>query len=163
MEFYLSSTNNNMKKCLTKIHKMKSKPLLIDLIKFLNLINSPFINKDGRILLQEIANLDSYFELNDKTGSECEENHIHISDFIESKNRGLVLLEIGLKFAKLLSERLKCTYPRYHFNVIISYDLKNLSNLNDCIVRFHKVRLGERWLTKNLEDYKQHAIGIIET
>lgn len=151
-----------MEKCLIKIYKKKSKPISVDLIKFLNLMNSPFILKDGRVLLKEIANVNSYFDVNDKTGSECEENHIHISDYIETKDRGLILLEIGLELSKTLSEKLKCAFPEYRFKVIISYDLKNNSGLNDCVVRFHKVRSGENWLLKNLEEYKQHAIGIIE-
>lgn len=93
----------------------------------------------------------------DRTGLECFANRIRMTDLVGEKlARGfpLLLLVTGLLVARRIAEEL-LRYPG-RFNVIVSFDG------DDCTVRFHKIRRGERWLLDDLEKYDDEGVMVIE-
>lgn len=95
-------------------------------------------------------------DFQDATGYECFANKLHISDhvgsFLEAPwSRRLRLKDqvgYGLRFVWELQRVL----PLEDRFVTI------LGCSNACTVRFHKVRIGERWLVDDLEGYHRSAI-----
>jgi len=86
----------------------------------------------------------------DRTGNECFFNKIHIADYLlpeEEKEN----LEFGVLFSNELLKALNLFFKQ-KFHVILS------CNGDDCVVRFHKERLSERWLSSDLEGYKFEAV-----
>jgi hypothetical protein len=87
----------------------------------------------------------------DRTGFETFINHVHLPfsgtreslldclAYVDALQRGLI---------RLAGSR--------HFQVIVSIAEK------DCTVRFHQVRLGERWIAANLEGYTDEAILVLD-
>jgi hypothetical protein len=65
-------------------------------------------------------------------------------------------LKCGLYFSHHLAQKIEATFG-HNFNVILSY------NKEHCFIRFHKVRINEKWLDDNLDNYKLEAILLITT
>jgi len=86
----------------------------------------------------------------DKTGNEMFHNKIHISDF-ETSKKPIELFYCGLTAAFTLSVKLQ-TLNQGFFSTILSY------NNMQCTLGFHKVRIGEEWLAKDLEGYTLEAV-----
>lgn len=91
----------------------------------------------------------------DRTGIECDFNNISIEDIIDVESV-TERLNYGLCFAYNLAKKLESQFGQ-DFNVILSYDREN------CFVRFHKIRAGEKWLDDNLNNYKIDAVLKIVT
>ncbi len=89
----------------------------------------------------------------DKTGLECFANHLHIKDYVKSDPAEQ--LRQGMMFAQKLAEALRLSFPRTRFRIIVA------QNAQGVIVRFHKLRPNEEWLSSDLEAYKDDSIGII--
>lgn len=84
----------------------------------------------------------------DATGLECIANKLAMSGLVEPRLAAscpLLLLVAGLMTAQAVALELAQFDAR--FNIILSYDGES------CVVRFHKIRAGERWLAADLEAY----------
>ena len=82
----------------------------------------------------------------DRMGYECFVNHIHFR-----VGRGRRALEEVFDYASALRKALMAL-GEVRFEVIISVAD------GDSVVRFHKCRQGESWLSEDLERYKHEAI-----
>ncbi|MBL7129208.1 MAG: hypothetical protein ISS16_09540 [Ignavibacteria bacterium] len=151
-----------MKRLISKSKKLKNKTFISDILGFADLIISEFAEHlDCIIFKKDIFSKNVIGDYIDNTNLEAFFNHIHMSDYLYD-DRGVSLLKLGLIFCEILSLKLKNEFPNYKFRIIISYDEKNELGYNDCVVRFHKLRKGENYLLKNLEEYKSDAIGYID-
>jgi hypothetical protein len=93
----------------------------------------------------------------DATGLECSANKLKMEAMFPPRivaSCPLLLLTAGLLTARALSVELS-RYPG-RFNVILSYDG------DSCVVRFHKIRAGERWLSEDLEGYVDEGVLVFE-
>ena len=160
----LSGYNKLFNITLKKIKLIKKIDYKVDLKETLGFIRKNFTEYEDCIFFTNKVKLQKniWKEYNNRTQFEAFENHIHMSDFILNEH-GLILLDFGLAIAKVLSLKLNSVFPRYKFRIIISYDITNkFGNYNDCVIRFHKLRSGEKWLANNLEDYKEDAVGYFD-
>jgi hypothetical protein len=82
----------------------------------------------------------------DATGYEAFVNHVHVDDYVQ--DRGL-----WLAVSILYAARIKAKDPR--LVVIISIDEQS------CTVRFHRMRVGEEWLSGDLEGYADEGIMVL--
>lgn len=121
------------------------------------LVDKGFVQRYGCIFLsgfEENARLrDSRKGLVDKTGVECFANHLHVKDYIAAS--ALVQLDQGIMFAQRLAKALRFSFPRTGFRVIVS------KNAEGVIVRFHKLRPNEEWLSRDLEGYEHEAVCVM--
>ncbi len=93
----------------------------------------------------------------DRTTFECAANKLRLSTFLNERlvrACPLLLLVGGLLVAESLVQELQQFEQRFH--VIVSYDG------DDCVVRFHKIRNGERWLFDDLERYADEGVLALE-
>jgi len=93
----------------------------------------------------------------DPTGLECSANRLRMESMLDARlvrTCPLLLLTAGLLTARAMSEAL--SRHRGRFNVILSYDGES------CVVRFHKIRAGERWLAEDLEGYVDEGVLVFE-
>jgi hypothetical protein len=90
--------------------------------------------------------------LHDETGDECFINKLHLDDYLGGEDELAPVEEqlgCGLRLVRELQRRL----PREErFNLLLGCDATH------CTARFHKVRPGQRWLTEDLEDYREDAV-----
>jgi hypothetical protein len=94
----------------------------------------------------------------DPTGLECSANRLRMESMLDARlgrTCPLLLLTAGLLTARAMSEAL--SRHRGRFNVILSYDGEE-----SCVVRFHKIRAGERWLADDLEGYVDEGVLVFE-
>jgi hypothetical protein len=96
-----------------------------------------------------------YKYLVDRTGEECFHNKIHIDNIIDADTPEQQL-KCGLYFSYYLAKKIEATFG-HGFNVLLSYDGEY------CVVRFHQIRINEKWLADNLENYMREAILLITT
>lgn len=108
-------------------------------------------------LLPKGFNIDEAIKLSfDRTQIECDINHIHIEDYIDTReNTKKTLLEQGLLFGIGLQQLL---IGKYKFMIIISF---SQGQFPDCIVRFHKKRVKENWLVNDISTYEE-GIAVID-
>ncbi len=92
------------------------------------------------LLASEVRDSEFNRDTYDETGYECFINHIHIKSLPEA-------LEFAERLNKALLERL-----RGDFVVIVSFDGR------EAAVRFHRRRIGQTWLSENLEEYREEGI-----
>lgn len=160
----LTGCNKLFNLSLKKIFKIKKIVYEVDLKETIDLIHKNFIEFEECIIFNNNLNFKKniWKEYTTRTKFEAFENHIHVSDYILNQN-GLILLYFGLAIVNLLSLKLKSVFPKYKFRIIISYDVQNkFGHYNDCVIRFHKKRSGEYWMAKNIEDYKEDAVGYLD-
>ena len=80
----------------------------------------------------------------DDTGYECFINHLHVKSLAEA-----------LAFAQQLKSALTARFTE-GFVVIVSFDGR------EATVRFHKNRVGQTWLSSNLEGYAEEGIAVLD-
>ena len=126
-------------------------------LELAELLDRGFVERYGCILYsghEKSAQLKSTREaLVDKTGIECFANHIHIIDHVKADPLGQ--LQQGMAFVRELTKELRRSYPRTRFRLILSH------NKHGVIVRFHKLRVAEEWLSDDLEEYKEDSIYVL--
>ena|SRR5215472_3485164 len=128
--------------------------------RLLRLIEPGFILSNGALLLKSQAKLAKVKRgaFPDRTGFECFVNHTHIEDQLQgSRPTQEHLLEQGLGFASTLFGRLSSSFPDTPVSVILSH------SDSGCVVRFHIIREGEKWLADDLEGYGGEAIFVVST
>lgn len=125
------------------------------------LLRQGFTDLDGAVVftaMRDSAERIKPDNFPDLTGYECFVNHIHVEDHVEDSLSGQsVLLRQGVAFALATENQLRSAFTGKLFKVIVAF------NELGCGVRFHSVRLGEEWLAKNLDEYAEEAILVLET
>lgn len=94
---------------------------------------------------------------NDPTNLECNANKISMTEVIGERLGSTVpiaLLAVGIAVAERITVELEHLEGR--FNVILSYDGES------CSLRFHRIRKGQSWLLKDLEDYDEEGVLVFE-
>ena len=85
----------------------------------------------------------------DATGYEAFINHLHLDDFTDGDDQ----LSVGLSYLdRQLDLWKKSQFAAIPISAIVSYDG------DSCVVRFHALRTGERWLCNDLEHYEKDAV-----
>ena len=111
---------------------------------------------DGCVLLKSqlrVAGLNIRARFEDETGYECFVNHIHLEDLVLTSDRCL-LFEQALLFGNEvagLKSKIGVLEP---LEFIIIEDGAEVS------VRFHMVRMGQSWLSDNIEGYREAVAAI---
>ena len=93
----------------------------------------------------------------DATGLECSANKLRMEAMFPARivqSFPLLLLTAGLVTARTVASEL-ARHPG-RFNVIVSFDG------DSCVVRFHKIRAGEKWLADDLEGYVDEGVLVFE-
>jgi hypothetical protein len=93
----------------------------------------------------------------DATGLECSANKLRMEAMFPARivqSFPLLLLTAGLVTARTIAAEL-ARHPG-RFNVIVSFDG------DSCVVRFHKIRAGEKWLADDLEGYVDEGVLVFE-
>jgi hypothetical protein len=107
---------------------------------------SGFVEENGCVLLasearSSVLTRDAW---QDDTGYECFINHLHVKSLAEA-----------VEFARRLRSVLAARFTD-GFVVIVSFDGR------EATVRFHKNRVGQRWLDSNLELYVEDGIAVLD-
>ena len=129
----------------------KTKSLPADLS---NHISMGFCKRNGCQLLSALSNKQVNVDLNnfpDKTGYECFFNSVHIDDYVESN-----YLDNAFLFIDELFKAWRQHDKNELLNAIVSKDEFGL------VVKFHLERIGESWVSDNLEKYED-AILIVDS
>lgn len=129
-----------------------------------NLLVSQIVEFEGCFFLEPLLKLSpnaTLLHFPDRTGFECFVNHIHVEDYLD-RNGGTdptsnLQLASGIRFARELKEKLDEYRSQGRFRIIVTSDDET------CIVRFHKVRENETWLSEDLEQYREEAVCVMET
>jgi len=117
----------------------------------------PTINTSGCTVFREEYERNSHVRLEDyedKTGYECFINHLHRPYSCDKSS-----LNETLAFVVGLSKALASTDSSKRFLTILSIGERE----EDCTVRFHECRQGEKWISGDLESYTEEAILLIST
>jgi hypothetical protein len=162
MKAIFTQQNKQMKICLERNKKNKNS-IKGNISKFSKLLLYDIVEYENSILLDNCIctkTKKQMMDFSDITSFEAFFNHIHVSDFIEGESCSHNYLNIGLAIAYVIKLKLKVAFPRKKFKIIVSYDI---TTNDDCTIRFHSIHKNEAdWLSENLEDYKEEAIGVIE-
>jgi len=117
------------------------------------LLDEGFIKAEGCVFLKQLYGpsvMNTRLNHQDLTGYECFVNHIHIEDFIDVNDlKKINVLQYGIFFSQRLKDKLATIYPEEKFRIILACDI------DDCNVRFHKVRPNEEWIDDNIERYNE--------
>lgn len=115
--------------------------------KFLNILASGFLEANGCVLLASEARTPTVARESslDDTGYECFINHLHVKSLAEA-----------LAFARQLKSALTARFTEA-FEVIVSFDGR------EATVRFHKNRIGQTWLSSDLEGYAEEGIAVLDS
>lgn len=99
----------------------------------------------------------SFGSLHDATGFECSVNSFHPEDYLprDSSRRPAYLAGVTRRAASFLADQLRSTGAPSTFRVIGSV------NGPASTLRFHAVRLEERWLARDIEKY-QDAVFVLD-
>jgi hypothetical protein len=129
--------------------------------ELLRLVEPGFTVIEGAVLLtaqEKLAMGTKPIDFPDLTGYECFVNHVHIEDYLSDGERGSnALLKQGVALANKIVEELSSSFPGKPFKAIVA------ANESGCSVRFHSIRIGENWLSDDLDKYGQEAILVLET
>jgi len=117
---------------------------------------------DGCWLLTELFHPESSTPRSafpDDTGYEAFINHVHLDDVIDVASGELSkhLLKQGIAYAHALRE---LATPAGAFRIVLSVEATEPLNLG---VRILRRRPGEGWLSNDLEQYREHAVLVIDT
>lgn len=130
--------------------------------KLRSLISSNVVEAGGCFFLEPFYDSGMDMEhllqqLQDRTGVECFVNHIHVSDYVDSRTGSdpIRYLVTGLRYACLLQSKLKIIGG---FEIIVSY---GEDEIPDCTVHFHKTRENEKYLLDELDEYRDEAILVL--
>jgi hypothetical protein len=92
----------------------------------------------------------------DETGIECLASKMHVDAFLPEQVPPIVMVRTALAYAYALKAELKASPLEGLFRVIIGASLKDDDSVRDtCVVRFHRLRQGQKWLEDDLEGYRQ--------
>lgn len=119
-----------------------------------SLLAAGIVEQDSCLLLAALVNINTNatkHSFPDLTGYECFLNHLHVSDYVDS---GEVLIQ-GLKFGFQLAKQLRPFSSSS--TVILSADPAS----EDVVIRFHKNRPGEQWLSDDLDQYSEEALMVL--
>jgi hypothetical protein len=100
----------------------------------------------------------------DETGFECFINKVHVDKLLPSTTTISELARLGLDYAFHLKTALTTSNLAGDFEVVISVVAADptLDVGATCSVRFHRIRAGQVWIDRNLENYKDEAIAVGE-
>ena len=114
--------------------------------ELLNILALGFVEEKGCVLLasEARASVAARDAGQDDTGYECLTNHLHVKSLAEA-----------VEFARRLNSTLAACFTD-GFVVIVSFDGR------EATVRFHKNRVGQRWLDSNLEEYVDEGIAVLD-
>jgi hypothetical protein len=156
--------NGRLRDRLAKLNNfVQSHPLEEELR---HVIDSPILEVDGCFFFEELWKGSSGVSLShfsDQTGLECFVNHLHMEEYVESTSTTLtfnLLLAQGWQCATHLAERLVAYRPEVGFRIIIG---AGEGTWPTCTVRFHLIRDDENWLSDDLEEYREEAVGFMDT
>ena len=97
----------------------------------------------------------------DETGIECMLSKMHIDDFVPEQTPLCEMVRIGVAYAHVLQHALSTSLLKGCFHVIVSASAEEDESIgNTCVLRFHRLRLGQVWLVDDLEAYKQPIITL---
>lgn len=94
-------------------------------------------------------------EFGDKTGNEASYNKILIEDYLNEEIESSKPIKLGVLYAVALLNKLSEEIESADFIVIFSNDGLYSS------VTFHKKRVGESWLSDDLEKYKINSLLVL--
>ncbi len=124
-----------------------------------NVINLGFIEIKDSVFLSifkeriEHVNLTDF---HDKTGFECFVNKVHIKDYLAKENLSKkFLIEQTITFAVQIKKALEANFVDSKFEVFASFDINHFTS------NFHKVRSNEKWLSDDIEGYKDESIIVL--
>ena len=123
---------------------------------------------DGCIVLRSLASsrrsaLEHLKSSDDETGVEAAINEIHLEDFVSVETPFVELVQLGNDFGFALGKRLVDQGIVGPFRVIIAASPAGADSRRDsCTVRFHRVRSNQSWLSNDLENYREEAIGVMD-
>ena len=114
--------------------------------ELLNILALGFVEDEGCLLLasEARASVVARDARQDDTGYECFINHLHVKSLAEA-------VELARRLKSALTTRITDS-----FVVIVSFDGR------EATVRFHKNRVGQRWLDSNLEGYVEEGIAVLD-
>jgi len=126
----------------------------------LNFIGSGFIESEMCIFFREAWNKMPHLNLaqfEDRTAFECFVNKIYIDDLLKDQDyTEMEKVRETIWFAKEVQDLLKAAFEGRIFEVFLSI------NNYQYICNFHEIRLGETWLSDDLESYSEEAILIMD-
>jgi hypothetical protein len=134
-------TNQNMRRFLGELRD--GRPVLSP--ELLRVLADGFVEDQGCVLLASEAR-GSVFDraaAQDETGYECFINHVHVEGLGEA-----------LEFGRRLNHTLAATFGG-GFVVIVAFDGFKAT------VRFHRLRVDQRWLSEDLEEYREEGIAVL--
>ena len=153
--------NNPMSSALSRYKITEDLQKIRLALKLQNLLNEGICKLEECFFLTKLLpndfHIDQALKLSfDRTQLECDCNHIHIEDYLNSrgKNQKYLIeqgLAFGLKIHQLLGES-------HHFMIIISF---SQDEFLDCNVRFHRKRENENWLANDINLYEE-GIAVFE-
>lgn len=91
----------------------------------------------------------------DATGFEAFINHVHVDDELGLPATDTAVLAQAGRFATEIGDLLQRRYPDETFVIILAVS-------DSCIVRFHTLRSGERWVAPDLETYENEAVMVMQ-
>lgn len=157
-------SNSKMKELVDNLYTYPSIEMLELNIQQLNkLLFPPFKKvKDCVIISQKsVDKLESTFDNTikmymDKTGYEASNTETRINDYFENEISLAGGTQIALMVMETWALQLKQMEPNTKFCLIICSDEERVE------IRFHKMRdSGNGWLAKDLEKYKDGAVGYV--
>ena len=112
----------------------------------LRILARGFVEEQGCVLLAAVERATEVARSvgQDDTGYECFINHLHIKSLADA-------VEYARRLKNALAERFTES-----FVVIVAFDGW------EATVRFHKNRVGESWLSSNLEGYAEEGIAVLD-
>lgn len=155
--------NRKMKELYTSLESAKADDESCMGSQLVTLLESGFAQANGAILLKRLKEFTkgaTPVSFPDLTGYECFVNHIHVEDYVGYREDGLEpegTLKQGFIFAHRLLEKLSSSFQKSPFTVILAF------GASGCSIRFHSTRVGEQWLSDDLEKYEQEALLVLES
>jgi hypothetical protein len=136
-------TNQNMRRFLRELQDNRA----VLSSELLRVLDDGFVEEQGCVLLASEARR-SVFDraaTQDETGYECFINHVHVESLGEA-----------LEFGRRLNQTLAATFAD-GFVVIVAFDGFKAT------VRFHRLRVDQRWLSEDLEEYRGEGIAVLDS
>ena len=129
--------------------------------KLHTLVNLGFKEVDGCVFFRDFFRHDRADGLplhQDATGYECAVNGFHLEDYLErdAAPEPVTLAATALACARFLAARLE------HFSTDPFRIIASVAN-GASVLRFHKLREGERWLRDDLEGYREEAVLVLDS
>jgi hypothetical protein len=136
-------TNQNMRRFLRELQDNQA----VLSPELLRILDGGFVEERGCVLLASEAG-HSVFDraaTQDETGYECFINHVHVESLGEA-----------LEFGRRLKQTLAAIFGD-DFVVVVAFDGF------EATVRFHRLRVDQRWLSDNLEEYRGEGIAVLDS